>query len=104
MTTSTWWGERAAQAKISRRSTLHPITLKCIMFVYGLMGRNFNVTHILDSRFHGNDRMGAYACHSRLDRESMVFFFTACLRLPLPTRVLRRRLARISRGCPPGLP
>ena len=50
--------------------------------------RNFNVTHILDSRFRGNDRMGTRACHSRLDsprrslrrslgRESMIFFVAA---------------------------
>ena len=49
------------------------------------MHRNLNVTHILDSRspikvgdkLHGNDRMGARACHSRLDRESMIFFVAA---------------------------
>jgi len=31
------------------------------------MYKNFNATHILDSRFHGNDRMGARVCRSRLD-------------------------------------
>ncbi len=58
---------------------------------------DMKATHVLDSRFHGNDRLDTCVCHSRLDRESSIRlgrFALNCQNLAKHHIAVRRRVLR----------